>query len=35
MQAELPPEVHSKIERQHNNVKAAHDSVRDLEKSHG
>jgi uncharacterized protein (TIGR02284 family) len=35
IQAELPREVHSKVEQQYNNVKAAHDRVRDLEKSHG
>jgi uncharacterized protein (TIGR02284 family) len=34
MEAELPPEVHSRVQRQYTEVKAAHDRVRDLEQSH-
>jgi uncharacterized protein (TIGR02284 family) len=34
LQTDLPPEVQSKVQRQFTQVKAAHDRVRDLEKSH-
>jgi uncharacterized protein (TIGR02284 family) len=33
MQTDLPPEVRSIVDRQLTQVKTAHDSVRDLEKS--
>ena len=34
IQSDLPPEVQSKVQRQFTQIKAAHDRIRELEKSH-